>query len=84
MNNCSAMQTGEKSLQGDGAEKLFHYNLMMVATCGYEAKMGTISSARKQFLQWKDPYPQKLEAVGGEASSQQVLIEGLFNREKLP
>ena len=46
-----------KASDEEGAEKLFHYNLMMVATHRDKAKFGTITSRMEHFLEWKDPYP---------------------------
>ena len=71
-----------------GAEKLFHYNLMMVATHGNKARVGTITSRMEHFLEWKDPYPLTVEQVvgaeghtkDGAESRQDVLIAGLFSR----
>lgn len=65
----------------EGAEGLFHYNQMMVSTHRDKARVGTITSHREHFLEWKDPYPLKKEEVGSEATSQEVLIAGLFSRE---
>ena len=44
----------------EGAEKLFHYNLMMVSTHRDKAKVGTITSRMEHYLEWKDPYPSVL------------------------
>jgi type I restriction enzyme, R subunit len=72
----------------EGAEKLFHYNQMMVSTHRDKARVGTISSRMEHYLEWKDPYPFTLEQVladnqtAGELKpdSQQVLIAGLFSK----
>lgn len=64
----------------EGAERLFHYNLMMVSTCRNKARVGTITSRMEHFLEWKDPYPLTVDQVGGEESSQDVLIAGLFSK----
>ena len=65
----------------EGAERLFHYNQMMVSTHRDKARVGTITSHTEHFLEWKDPYPLKKEEVGSEPTSQEVLIAGLFSRE---
>ena len=44
----------------EGAEKLFHYNLMMVSTHRDKARVGTITSRMEHYLEWKDPYPSVL------------------------
>ena len=65
----------------EGAEKLFHYNLMMVSTYRDKARVGTISSRLEHFLEWKDPYPLTIDEVGEQPKSQNVLIAGLFSRD---
>ena len=54
---------------------------MMVSTHRDKARVGTITSHMEHFLEWKDPYPLTREQVGSEASSQEVLIAGLFTRK---
>ncbi len=66
---------------GEGAEKLFYYNLMMVSTHRDKARVGTISSRMEHFLEWKDPYPLTVEQVGSvDAGHQSVLLAGLFSK----
>lgn len=65
----------------EGAEMLFHYNLMMVSTHKDKARVGTITSHTEHFLEWKEPYPLTKEEVGSEPTSQEILIAGLFSRE---
>ena len=48
----------------EGAEKLFHYNLMMVSTYRDKARVGTITSGMEHYLEWKDPYPFDLDDLG--------------------
>ncbi|MFL0808619.1 MAG: type I restriction endonuclease subunit R [Oceanobacter sp.] len=43
--------------EDEGAEKLFWYNQLMVATCRDQAKVGTISSTAQHYGDWKDAYP---------------------------
>ncbi|MDM5148222.1 type I restriction endonuclease subunit R [Candidatus Persebacteraceae bacterium Df01] len=64
----------------EGAEKLFHYNLMMVSTHRDKARVGTITSRMEHYLEWKDPYPLTVEQVGSAEGSQDVLIAGLFTK----
>ncbi len=64
----------------EGAEKLFHYNLMMVSTHRDKARVGTITSQMEHYLEWKDPYPRTVEEVGAAEESQDVLIVGLFSK----
>jgi len=65
----------------EGAEKLFHYNQMMVSTHRDKARVGTISSRMEHYLEWKDPYPLKVEDIGEKPTSQEVMIAGLFNKK---
>ena len=64
----------------EGAEKLFHYNLMMVSSHRNKARFGAMTSRMEHFLEWKDPYPLTVEQLGGAEGSQDVLIAGLFSR----
>jgi len=64
----------------EGAEKLFHYNQLMVSTYRDKARVGTITSRMEHFLEWKDPYPLKVDEVGDNPQSQDVLIAGMFDR----
>lgn len=65
----------------EGAEKLFHYNLMMVSTHRDKARVGTITSGMEHYLEWKDPYPIKLDDLGDSPSSQEIMLAGLFNHQ---
>jgi type I restriction enzyme, R subunit len=64
----------------EGAEKLFHYNQLMVSTHRDKARVGTITSRIEHFLEWKDPYPLKVNEVGETPESQDVLIAGMFDK----
>lgn len=46
-----------KPEDNEGAERLFWYNQLMVATCRDQAKVGTISSSAQHYGDWKDAYP---------------------------
>lgn len=65
----------------EGAEKLFHYNQMMISTHRDKATLGTITSRMEHYLEWKDPYPLTVEEVSADANSQQIMIAGLFDRK---
>ena len=64
----------------EGAEKLFHFNSMMISTHRDKARVGTITSRMDHYLEWKDPYPLTVNDVGAEEGSQEVLIAGLFTK----
>lgn len=68
-------------LHDEGAEKLFHYNQMMVSTHRDKARVGTISSRMEHYLEWKDPYPLTVEDIGVKPTSQEVMIAGLFDKK---
>lgn len=71
---------GEK----EGNEKLFWYNLFMVATSNQVAKYGTITSDYEHFVEWKDPYPYSLSDIGSDiVTSQQVLVQGMLSKDNL-
>lgn len=72
---------GEK----EGNEKLFWYNLFMVATFRQKAVYGTITAEEEHFVEWKDPYPYSLSDISPEGSitSQELLIQGMLSKENL-
>jgi len=42
----------------NGEERLFHYNLLCIATHGEEARIGTITGDYEYYLNWKDIFPE--------------------------
>ena len=70
-----------KPLDDEGAEKLFHYNQLMVSTHRDKSRVGTITSRIEHFLEWKDSYPLKKENLGEKPYSQDILITGMFDRK---
>jgi type I restriction enzyme R subunit len=72
---------GEK----EGNEKLFWYNLFMIATSKQVAKLGTITSEYDHFNEWKDPYPYKLSDISENKTitSQDVLVQGTLTKGNL-
>jgi len=69
----------------EGNEKLFWYNLLMIATSNQVAKYGTISSEYEHFYEWKDPYPYSLSDINEKknTTSQNVLIHGMLSKKNL-
>ncbi|MDY0028138.1 MAG: HsdR family type I site-specific deoxyribonuclease, partial [Candidatus Humimicrobiaceae bacterium] len=69
----------------EGNEKLFWFNLFMVATSNQIAKYGTITSDYENFVEWKDPYPYTLSNIEAEGNitGQQVLIQGMLVKDNL-
>jgi len=73
---CNTRRPDEK----EGAEKLFHYNQIIVSTHNKHARLGTITSRYEHYLEWKDVYPKKIEDYNNK-SSQEILIDGIFNHQ---
>lgn len=69
----------------EGNEKLFWYNLFMIATSNQTAKHGTITAEYEHFVEWKDPYPYALSDIStqGNITSQQVLVQGMLSKNNL-
>jgi len=70
----------------EGNEKLFHYNLLKIATTNQVAKYGTITSESEHFYEWKEPYPFRLSDINpdkGNVTSQEVLIQGMLSKNNL-
>ncbi len=70
------------------AERLFHYNAFMVATCMEKACVGTVGAQHKHYLQWKDTYPLEPEEVRSgigieELTGQQTLVVGMLHPARL-
>ena len=47
----------------EGAERLFRYAQLMVATCFETARLGTVGAPHKHYLAWKDVYPLQTSEV---------------------
>lgn len=67
----------------EGAERLFHYNQLLVATSFEHARAGTIGASPEHFLEWKDTSPvptaQVAASLGVEQlSRQQSLVAGML------
>ena len=69
--------------ENEGAERLFHYNQIMISTYRDECRMATISGSYEHYLQWTDPYPLKATDIGDNASPQELLISGVLDRRNL-
>ena len=55
------------SSQPEGAEKLFHYNQLMIAASRGRAKVGTIGANYEHYVEWKDVTPPQPPLVRGGA-----------------
>lgn len=72
------------SSQPEGAEKLFHYNLLAIAASAGRAAAGTISANYEHYVDWKDttPHPKAeitAELGVSELNSRQMLIAAMLN-----
>ncbi|GCF10545.1 type I restriction endonuclease subunit R [Dictyobacter arantiisoli] len=74
-----------------GRPALFYFNVFLVVTCFYTAKLGTIEADSQEYQQWKDPYPQNRQELAQDLnvenpehlSSQQLLVSGTLCKENL-
>jgi len=73
---------------GNGYERLMFYNHVLIATCGMEARHGTISSDVNHFKnsRWSSAYPLTLPQVEekfGRSREQEILIAGMLEHSHL-
>ncbi len=78
----------EEVTEPEGAERLFYYAQLMVATCFDTARVGTVGASYEHYLEWKDTYPVPLPQVAAELgveqlSGQQMLVAGMLRPEHL-
>lgn len=69
--------------EDEGVERLFYYNQLMIATSGYKAVVGSVSSSYEHYLEWKDTSPVPTAEVAAEVgktnlTSQEILIAGML------
>ena len=73
--------------KGQGAPKLFEAAQILVGTCGERAVYGTVGTAERFFLEWKEPYPlgpkQLEDQLGRPPTPQDILLYGLLERRNL-
>ncbi len=74
----------------EGAEQLFHYAQLTIATCMETARLGTVGAQYRHYLEWKDPHPrtpaqvaQDLGLAEGALKSQHILVAGVLRPELL-
>jgi type I restriction enzyme, R subunit len=79
------MRYSNKRETKEGNEKLFWYNLFMIATSNQVAKYGTITSDYEHFYEWKDPYPYSLSDISQDKTitSQDTLVQGMLSKNNL-
>ena len=70
-----------------GAPKLFEAAQILVGTCGERAVYGTVGTAERFFLEWKQPYPLTVEELSGKLgrtpTPQDILLYGLLEPRNL-
>ncbi|MGU9409614.1 type I restriction endonuclease subunit R [Clostridium perfringens] len=77
------MNARDESL-GEGAPKLFYTNFFTGILNRYNAYVGTISSSYNYYLEWKDPYPFKLEDVEEYKNcGQNIFLQGFLEKKNL-
>jgi len=62
--------------QPEGAEHLFHYAQLMVATCCDTARVGTVGADYRHYLEWKDTHPLPLTHVAQQVGLAQDDLKG--------
>ncbi len=69
----------------EGEERLFHFNQLMIATDGENARIGSITSNSDQyFYGWRSIYPEKYQNFTsplGKTREQETLIQGTLPKE---
>lgn len=77
-------QRKETAVQGykDGEPRLFHCNMLLIRSSGFQADYGTITSGEEHFYPWKTQWPQA-ESISEGMSQQQQLINGMLNKTNL-
>lgn len=74
-------------ISDNGADRLFFYNLFLVATCGDYAKHGCIESDVNFYSRWSSTYPYSEAEVENLAKrkprEQENLIAGMLNKKTL-
>ena len=80
--NLSRYQTAN-----NGADRLFFYNLFLIATCGIKARHGCIDANVNFYSRWSSTYPYSEQEVANLAKrtprEQENLIAGMLNKKTL-
>lgn len=68
----------------EGSERLFYTNFITGILNKYTAFIGTISSAYKHYVEWKDAYPlENKDVFDAQNTPQNILLQGVFKKENL-
>jgi type I restriction enzyme R subunit len=76
------------SSQPEGIEKLFSYNLLMIAASQHRAAAGTVGSSYEDYVEWKDTTPHTQADIAqqlgvSQLNSRQTLIAGMLHPTNL-
>lgn len=75
---------GKRGDIGEGNEKLFYFNQILISTYRDRAKYSTITGGFEHFIEWKDPYPFAQSEIqvdeGDIPRSQEILIQGILSK----
>lgn len=80
--------SNQRGSSQQGAEKLFHYNLLAIAASAGRAAAGTIGANYEHYVDWKDTTPRPAIEIAAELgvselNSRQMLIAGMLNPANL-
>ena len=70
----------------EGEPRLFHFNLLLIRTCGERADFGTITAEEGHYFGWKEIWPEALQDYRpplGMERDQERLVQGMLGRENL-
>ncbi len=71
----------------EGEERLFHFNLLSVATTGAQAVYGSITTEPEEFQAWRSIEPPEYQTyrspLGGAPRAQEILIQGMLPKPTL-
>lgn len=85
-------QEASDKFRDRGAPRLFEPTQILIATCGEQAKVGTILTPARHYSAWKEPAPFTLDELsrnytmrlfGKPPTNQDILIAGVLKRESL-
>ena len=80
-------QEADTHWKDQGAPKLFEAAQVLIAACGERAVYGTVGTPERFFLEWKEPYPLRVqqfgEQLGRAPAPQDILLYGLLEPRNL-
>lgn len=75
-------QEADDRWKQQGARKLFETAQILIGTSGERAVYGTLGTAARYYLEWKEPYPlsqtELAKKIGREPTAQDILLYGLL------